>query len=178
MSCGGRAFIRRFRSRLRTRRRGSRLMRRGLRRSQYDARRPGRPRWLWGRQALGRAWAWTPLTSLQRAAVSYAALGTAILIWDNVAGLGHEDASRGHGCSARCRFQSRWCIAAGLRVTWFEVRIPFVTRRDRGRFDIEHRGRKRLRCDFVGLDVVVLKETSVCVVDDAASVILEQKVAT
>src|SRR6516165_9385636 len=48
---------------------------------------------------------------------------------------------------------------------------------DRGRFDLEHRGRSDEMAHFVGLDVSV-KETSVCVVDDAGKVILEQKVLT
>src|SRR5215467_5223714 len=48
---------------------------------------------------------------------------------------------------------------------------------DRGRFDFEHRGRSDEMTHFVGLDVSV-KETSVCVVDDAGKVILEQKVLT
>src|SRR6516162_3550637 len=48
---------------------------------------------------------------------------------------------------------------------------------DRGRFDLEHRGRSDEMAYFVGLDVSV-KETSVCVVDDAGKVILEQKVPT
>src|SRR5262249_56396571 len=44
-------------------------------------------------------------------------------------------------------------------------------------FDLEHRGRSDEMAHFVGLDVSV-KETSVCVVDDAGKVILEQKVPT
>src|SRR6202162_4244736 len=48
---------------------------------------------------------------------------------------------------------------------------------DRGRCDLEHRGRSDEMAHFVGLDVSV-KETSVCVVDDAGKVILEQKVLT
>ena len=48
---------------------------------------------------------------------------------------------------------------------------------DRGRLDLEHRGRSDEMVHFVGLDVSV-KETSVCVVDDAGKVILEQKVPT
>src|SRR6266496_3570057 len=48
---------------------------------------------------------------------------------------------------------------------------------DRGRFGLEHRGRSDEMAHFVGLDVSV-KETSVCVVDDAGKVILEQKVPT
>src|SRR5262244_3143302 len=48
---------------------------------------------------------------------------------------------------------------------------------DRGRFDLEHRGRSDEMAHFVGLDVSV-KETSVCVVDDAGKVILEQKAPT
>src|SRR5216684_2001826 len=48
---------------------------------------------------------------------------------------------------------------------------------DRGRRDLEHRGRSDEMVHFVGLDVSV-KETSVCVVDDAGKVILEQKVPT
>src|SRR6202049_3837658 len=48
---------------------------------------------------------------------------------------------------------------------------------DRGRCDLEHRGRSDERAHFVGLDVSV-KETSVCVIDDAGKVILEQKVPT
>src|SRR5205085_6703935 len=48
---------------------------------------------------------------------------------------------------------------------------------DRGRRDLEHRGRSDEMAHFVGLDVSV-KETSVCVVDDAGKVILEQKVRT
>src|SRR6516225_7222362 len=48
---------------------------------------------------------------------------------------------------------------------------------DRGRLDLEHRGRSDEMVHFVGLDVSV-KETSVCVVDDAGKVILEQKVQT
>src|SRR5438105_6297876 len=43
--------------------------------------------------------------------------------------------------------------------------------------DLEHRGRSDEMAHFVGLDVSV-KETSVCVVDDAGKVILEQKVPT
>src|SRR2546429_5079066 len=43
--------------------------------------------------------------------------------------------------------------------------------------DLEHRGRSDEMVHFVGLDVSV-KETSVCVVDDAGKVILEQKVLT
>ena len=45
---------------------------------------------------------------------------------------------------------------------------------DRGRFDLEHRGRSDEMAHFVGLDVSV-KETSVCVVDNAGKVILEQQ---
>src|SRR6266849_7657968 len=52
-----------------------------------------------------------------------------------------------------------------------------LTRVDRGRRDLEHRGRSDEMVHFVGLDVSV-KETSVCVVDDAGKVILEQKVPT
>src|SRR6266567_7216461 len=48
---------------------------------------------------------------------------------------------------------------------------------DRGRRDLEHRGRSDEMTHFVGLDVSV-KETSLCVVDDAGKVILEQKVPT
>src|SRR5436190_1048472 len=48
---------------------------------------------------------------------------------------------------------------------------------DRGRFELEHRGRSDEMAHFVGLDVSV-KETSVCVVDDAGKVILEQQVLT
>src|SRR5258707_14797112 len=48
---------------------------------------------------------------------------------------------------------------------------------DRGRFELEHRGRSDEMAHFVGLDVSV-KETSVSVVDDAGMVILEQKVPT
>jgi hypothetical protein len=48
---------------------------------------------------------------------------------------------------------------------------------DRGRRDLEHRGRSDQMAHFVGLDVSV-KETSVYVVDDVGNVILEQKVAT
>src|SRR6266699_3690786 len=48
---------------------------------------------------------------------------------------------------------------------------------DRGRFGLEPRGRRDEMAHFVGLDVSV-KETSVCVVDDAGKVILEQKVPT
>src|ERR1700704_2861300 len=43
--------------------------------------------------------------------------------------------------------------------------------------DLEHRGRSDEMAHFVGLDVSV-RETSVCVVDDAGKVILEQKVPT
>src|SRR6266487_999785 len=48
---------------------------------------------------------------------------------------------------------------------------------DRGRHDLDHRGRSDEMVYFVGLDVSV-KETSVCVVDDAGKVILAQKVPT
>src|SRR6266487_840381 len=48
---------------------------------------------------------------------------------------------------------------------------------DRGRRDLDHRGRSDEMVHFVGLDVSV-KETSVCVIDDAGKVILEQKVPT
>src|SRR5262244_4019354 len=48
---------------------------------------------------------------------------------------------------------------------------------DRGRRDLAHRGRSDQMAHFVGLDVSV-KETSVCVVDDAGKVILEQPVPT
>src|SRR5215469_6743100 len=48
---------------------------------------------------------------------------------------------------------------------------------DRGRFELEHRGRSDEMAHFVGLDVSV-KETSVCVVDNAGKVILEQQVPT
>src|SRR5437868_11771376 len=48
---------------------------------------------------------------------------------------------------------------------------------DRGRFELEHRRRSDEMAHFVGLDVSV-KETSVCVVDDAGKVILEQQVPT
>src|SRR6266516_58136 len=48
---------------------------------------------------------------------------------------------------------------------------------DRGRFELEHRGRSDEMVHFVGLDVSV-KETSVCVVAAAGKVILEQKVPT
>src|SRR5260370_30368457 len=43
--------------------------------------------------------------------------------------------------------------------------------------DLEHRGRSDEMAHFVGLDVSV-KATSVCVVDDAGKVVLEQKVPT
>jgi hypothetical protein len=43
--------------------------------------------------------------------------------------------------------------------------------------DLDHRGRSDEMVHFAGLDVSV-QETSVCVVDDAGKVILEQKVAT
>src|SRR5438132_13018595 len=43
--------------------------------------------------------------------------------------------------------------------------------------DLDHRGRSDEMVHFVGLDVSV-KATSVCVVDDAGKVILEQKVPT
>src|ERR1700693_3521011 len=56
-----------------------------------------------------------------------------------------------------------------------ECASPSVTMSDRGRHDHEHRGRSDEMAHFVGLDVSV-KETSVCVVDDAGKVILEQKV--
>src|SRR5205809_950228 len=58
-----------------------------------------------------------------------------------------------------------------------EYASPSVTMSDRGRFELEHRGRSGAMAHFVGLDVSV-KETSVCVVDDAGKVILEQKVPT
>src|SRR5438046_6445722 len=58
-----------------------------------------------------------------------------------------------------------------------EYASPSVTMSDRGRFELEHRGRSDKMAHFVGLDVSV-KETSVCVVDDAGKVILEQKVPT
>src|SRR5260370_23792236 len=48
---------------------------------------------------------------------------------------------------------------------------------ERGRCDLEHGGRSDKMAHFVGLDVSV-KETSVCVIDDAGKVILEQKVPT
>src|SRR6202162_5048942 len=48
---------------------------------------------------------------------------------------------------------------------------------DRGRCALEHGGRSDEMAHFVGLDVSV-KETSVCVIDDAGKVILEQKVPT
>src|ERR1700746_600912 len=48
---------------------------------------------------------------------------------------------------------------------------------DRGRFDLEHRGRSDEMAHYVGLDMSV-KETSVCVVDDTGKGILEQKVRT
>src|SRR4029077_1972854 len=48
---------------------------------------------------------------------------------------------------------------------------------DRGRLGLEHRGRSDQMAHFVGLDVSV-KETSVCGVDDAGRVILEQEVPT
>src|SRR5256885_8714785 len=56
-----------------------------------------------------------------------------------------------------------------------EYASPSVTMSDRGRFELEHRGRSDEMAHFVGLDVSV-QETSVCVVDDAGKVILEQKV--
>src|SRR3989440_8047327 len=58
-----------------------------------------------------------------------------------------------------------------------EYASPSVTMSDRGRHDHEHRGRSDQMAHFVGLDVSV-KETSVCVVDEAGKVILEQKIAT
>src|SRR5438105_5702175 len=58
-----------------------------------------------------------------------------------------------------------------------EYASPSVTMSDRGRFELEHRGRSDEMAHFVGLDVSV-KETSVCVVDAAGTVILEQKVTT
>jgi transposase len=58
-----------------------------------------------------------------------------------------------------------------------ECASPSVTMSERGRFELEHRGRSDEMAHFVGLDVSV-KETSVCVVDDAGKVILEQKVPT
>jgi hypothetical protein len=58
-----------------------------------------------------------------------------------------------------------------------ECASPSVTMSGRGRLDLEHRRRSDEMAHFVGLDVLV-KETSVCVVDDAGKVILEQKVPT
>src|SRR5580704_1606611 len=58
-----------------------------------------------------------------------------------------------------------------------EYASPSVRMEDRGRLDLEHRGRSDEMAHFAGLDVSV-KETSVCVVDDAGQVILEQKVPT
>jgi transposase len=58
-----------------------------------------------------------------------------------------------------------------------EYASPSVKMSDRGRFELEHRGRSDEMAHFVGLDVSV-KETSVCVVDAAGTVILEQKVTT
>src|SRR6266568_907621 len=73
---------------------------------------------------------------------------------------------------------SRWCIAAAAAQAWMMSAHPLsLTIVDRGRADLEHRGRRDEMAHFVGLDVSV-KETSVCVVDDAGKVILEQKVPT
>jgi hypothetical protein len=61
-----------------------------------------------------------------------------------------------------------------------ECAASSVTMSGRDRFDLEHRGRSDgdgAFPHFVGLDVSV-KRTSVCVVDDAGTVILEQKVLT
>jgi transposase len=57
-----------------------------------------------------------------------------------------------------------------------ECASPSVTI-DRGRRDLEHRGRSGEMMHFVGLDVSV-KATSVCVVDDTGKVISEQKAPT
>src|ERR1700730_12858508 len=54
---------------------------------------------------------------------------------------------------------------------------PSVTMNGSRSGDLEHRGRSDEMAHFVGLDVSV-KETSVCVVDDAGKVVLEQKVPT
>jgi transposase len=47
----------------------------------------------------------------------------------------------------------------------------------RDQLDLEHRGRSDKMVHFVGLDVSV-KQTSVCIVDEAGRVTLEQKVPT
>src|SRR5260221_2448761 len=57
------------------------------------------------------------------------------------------------------------------------MRVPFPDDSGLRSGDLDHRGRSDEMVHFVGLDVSV-KETSVCVVDDAGMVILEQKVPT
>src|SRR5204862_5914258 len=72
----------------------------------------------------------------------------------------------------------RWVIAAAAAHAWMiEYASPPVTMSERGRHDHEHRGRSDEMAHFVGLEVSV-KETSVCVVDDAGKVISEPKVPT
>src|SRR6202166_4996082 len=59
-----------------------------------------------------------------------------------------------------------------------ECASPSVTMiGSRGRLGLGHRGRSDQMAHFVGLDVSV-KETSVCVIDDAGKVILEHKILT
>src|SRR5258707_8980912 len=57
------------------------------------------------------------------------------------------------------------------------MRVPFPDDSGLRSGDLDHRGRSDEMAHFVGLDVSV-KETSVCVVDDAGKVILEQQVPT
>src|SRR6516165_2031664 len=58
-----------------------------------------------------------------------------------------------------------------------ECASPFSDDSELRSGDLDHRGRSDEMVHFVGLDVSV-KATSVCVVDDAGKVILEQKVPT
>src|SRR5204863_98908 len=71
-----------------------------------------------------------------------------------------------------------WFIAAAAAQALLMSAHPLSLRIvARGRRDLEPRGRSDEMVHFVGLDVSV-KATSVCVVDDAGKVIVEQKVPT
>src|SRR6516225_9792311 len=73
---------------------------------------------------------------------------------------------------------SRWCIAAAAAPALdAECAAPSATMSGSRSVRPRHRGRSDEMAYFVGLDVSV-KETSVCVVDEAGKVILEQKVLT
>src|SRR5215813_12877954 len=93
----------------------------------------------------------------------------------------HLDSTRLARCPASARSSpdgtDRWCIAAAAARIYDECASPFSDNSGLRSGDLDPRGRSDKMVHFAGLDVSV-KATSVCVVDDAGKVILEQKVPT